>query len=248
MDKRRFLKSLGVLAASRWVGGGMAVAEQGADRNESWALNVSVLESCSCPVFCQCFFTGKPPASPGMHQGHAMTQHVCRFNQACKVNTGHSGYVRLDGARFWFLGDAGNDFANTKLDWAILTFDPGVSQEQRKELLMVLRHLRWYRPERWNSYTIADDAVVEWSADEKGAHATLGGGAIAETKLTTMLGLQNKPVIMSNMEYFGYPRNSGFILMPSDLIAYRVGDRAFEYKGTNGLLTTVDMAAHDFAK
>ena len=60
--------------------------------------------------------------------------------------------------------------------------------------------------------------------------------------------LNADPVTISNMGYFGYPRNSGFILMPSDLIAYRQGARAFEYKNTNGLLTTLDMNARDFAK
>ena len=245
MDKRAFIMSICVLAAFRWVGSSLFAADA-PKAGAAWALNMNVLESCSCPVFCQCFFTGKPPAMSAMHKGHAMTQHVCRFNQAYVVNKGHAGSVRLDGAKFWFLGDAGDDFAKPKLDWAILTFDPSVLQEQRDALLGVLRHVRWYRPDRWNSYAISEDAPVEVSANSTGAHATLGGGSIAETKTTTMLGLRDKPVMMSNMEYFGFPRNSGFTLMPSDVVAYRLGDHAFEYKNTNGFLTTVDMDANDF--
>ena len=249
MDKRTFLKSVAVLAASPSIGGGARTALGSPTAIAEWSLNMDVLESCSCPVFCQCFFTGKPPATEDMHHGHATgAQHYCRFNQAYQVNSGHSGSVRLDGVRFWFLGDAGDDFGKAKLEWAILVFDPGVSRAHRDALLSILRHLRWYRPERWKSYSIGEDAPVQWAADERGAHATLGSGAIAEIALSTMLGLHDHPVTISNLEYFGYPRNSGFILMPSTVLAYRGVDHPFEYKdkGTNGFLTTVDMTALDF--
>lgn len=125
--------------------------------------------------------------------------------------------------------------------------DSSLPAAKRDALLGVLRHLRWYRPERWNSYAIGDAAPIEWNANDQGAHATLGG-SIAEIKLTTMHDLNTGPVTISNMGYFGYPRNTGFALMPSDLIAYRAGAHAFEYKNTNGLLTTLDMNARDFAK
>ena len=244
MDKRTFLKSLAMLAAAPALGDGLFAAQATPVVDEDWTLNVSVLESCSCPVFCQCFFTGKPPAS---HEAHGGMQHVCRFNQAYQVNTGHVGPVRLDGARFWLVGDAGDDFDKPKLDWAVLTFDSRLTPERRTALLGAIQHLRWYRPERWKSFAIGPSAPIEWAADNKGAHATLGG-SIAEVKLTTLHDLNTSPVTISNMGYFGYPRNNGFVLMPSDLIAYRQGARAFEYKGTNGLLTTVEMNAHDFAK
>ncbi len=43
-------------------------------------------------------------------------------------------------------------------------------------------------------------------------------------------------------------RNSGFILMPNEVEAYRVGDKAFEFKGTNGFMITVDINARDIKK
>ena len=249
MDKRTFLKSVAVLAASPSIGGGTPTAMESPSEIAAWSLNMNVLESCSCPVFCQCFFTGKPPATEGMGHEHTPgAKHYCRFNQAYQVNRGHSGSVPLDGVRFWFLGDAGDDFGKAKLEWAILTFDPGVSRAQRNALLGILRHLHWYRPERWKTYGIGADAPVQWAADERGGHATLGSGAVAEIALSTMLGLHDHPVTISNLEYFGYPRNSGFTLMPSTVLAYRGGGHPFEYKdkGTNGFLTTVDMTALDF--
>ena len=246
MDKRTFLRSLAMVTAVPALNRRLFAAPDAA-QSADWAINVSVLESCSCPVFCQCFFTGKPPASMAMHDGHSMTQHVCRFNQAYRVNSGHAGAVPLDGARFWFTGDAGDDFDKPKLEWAVFTFDSAIPSAQRDALLAVLRHLRWYRPERWNSYAIAESAPITWYADAKGAHATLGG-TTAEVRLTTLHDLNSSPVTISNMGYFGYPRNTGLILMPADLVAYRRGPRAFEYKNTNGLLATLDMNAHDFDK
>lgn len=156
--------------------------------------------------------------------------------------------MQLDGARFWFAGNAGDDFDKPKLEWAVLTLDSQMTDEQRDALLTVIRHLRWYRPERWLSYELADPAPMTWTADARGAHATLGGGAVAEVKLTTMAGMHEKPVMMMNMDYFGYPRNNGFVLMPSDVLAYRKGAHPFEYvaKGTNGLRTTLEMTADDF--
>jgi hypothetical protein len=33
--------------------------------------------------------------------------------------------------------------------------------------------------------------------------------------------------------------------MPNEVEAYRVGDKAFEYKGTNGFMITIDIASGD---
>ena len=248
MNTRTFLKSLAVLAGVGAIrSDALASVGRSTSASGDWALNMDVLESCSCPVFCQCFFTGKPPASMSMDHEQMGAEHVCRFNQAYRVNRGHLRGIALDGLRFWFAGDAGDDFDKPKLEWAVFTFDPAASQKQREALLSVLRHLRWYRPGRWKSYAIGSDAPIHWAADEKGARATLGG-TLAELKLTTMAGMQDRPVTVSNLDYFGYPRNSGFVLMPSDLLAYRQGPHPFEYvkKGTNGFHTRVEMNAADF--
>ena len=55
------------------------------------------------------------------------------------------------------------------------------------------------------------------------------------------------PVVIQNLKYWGAPRNEGFILMPNEVEAYRVGPNAFEFKGTNGFLITVDMNSNDVA-
>ena len=55
------------------------------------------------------------------------------------------------------------------------------------------------------------------------------------------------PVVIKNLRYFGAPRNDAFILMPNTVEAYRLGDKAFEYKGTNGFMITIDINSKDVA-
>ena len=43
------------------------------------------------------------------------------------------------------------------------------------------------------------------------------------------------------------PRNDGFVLMPNKVEAYKLGDKAFEYKGTNGFMITIDINSKDGA-
>lgn len=244
MDKRTLLKSMGLLAASRWFNATNLAAEIDTAPAESWSVNMTVLESCSCPVFCPCFFDNPVPETSSVRNGRIVKEHACRFNQTFTVNSGHLDSVRLDGARFWYGGNGGN-FQEPKGEWVVLTFDPAVSKAQREALLVVLRKHGWFRPTEWKSYAIGDDAPIGWTSDSKGVHATLGGGAVAETKTSTLFGLHGKPVTITNLGYFGFTRNNGFVLMPSDLVAYRKGHDAFEYKKTNGLLTTVDMNSTD---
>ncbi|HEU4432394.1 MAG TPA: DUF1326 domain-containing protein, partial [Pyrinomonadaceae bacterium] len=95
-----------------------------------WDFNATIIEACSCPMFCQCYFNMQPAS----HHGHAGggSEHFCKFNNAFKVNKGQSGGVKLDGAKFWVAGDLGGDFSKGQMDWAVLTFDPSVTKEQRE--------------------------------------------------------------------------------------------------------------------
>ena len=49
-----------------------------------WAANMTVIEACSCPMFCQCYFNTKPAMHAGGHEGHG-AKHFCRANNAYKV-------------------------------------------------------------------------------------------------------------------------------------------------------------------
>jgi hypothetical protein len=221
-----------------------AVTVWAAEKSASdWAMNASIIEACSCPMFCQCYFNTSPAGHSG-HGDHSGGEHFCRFNNAYKINSGHAGQVKLDGAKFWVAGDLGSDFSQGKMDWAVLTFDPAVKPEQREAIKTILGHVY---PVKWNSFTIASDSPMEWKAAREKAEARLDGGKTAEVVLNKFPGMTSEPVVMKNLKYWGVPRNDGFIMMPNEVQAYRAGDKPFEFKGTNGFMITLDINSRDVA-
>jgi hypothetical protein len=109
------------------------------------------------------------------HEGHA--EHFCRFNNAFKVNKGSFGPTALDGAKFWVAGDLGGDFSKGQMDWAELTFDPSVTKAQRDGIAQILGSLY---PVKWQSFKIAADQPMDWTATKDHAEAKLAGGKTAE--------------------------------------------------------------------
>lgn len=206
-----------------------------------WSFNGTAIEACSCPMFCQCYFNTQPAAHH--HEGGA--EHFCRANLAYKINKGHYGNVNLEGAKFWLSNDLGGDFSKGQMDWNVVTFDKSLSKEQRDGILVIAQKLF---PVQWKSFNTAEGAIDKWEITKDGAVALLDGGKTAEVRLQRFQGMTNEPVVIRNLKYWGAPRNDGFILMPNTVEAYRVGPKAFEYKGTNGFLITVDMNSDDFKK
>jgi hypothetical protein len=88
---------------------------------------------------------------------------------------------------------------------------------------------------------------MEWNAGKERAEARMDGGKTAEVVLKKFAGMTSEPVVMKNLKYWGVPRNDGFIMMPNEVEAYRVGGKPFEFKGTNGFMITVDINSKDIA-
>jgi hypothetical protein len=209
-----------------------------------WAFNATIIEACTCPMFCQCYFNPMPsPHHMGCAGCMKEGERYCRFNNAFRVNHGHWGAVKLDGAKFWLAGDLGGDFTKGQMDWAIVVYDKATTKEQREALAQILPHVY---PVKWSSFASGEGAI-EWSANKDEAHALLDGGKSAEVKLKRFQGMTDAPIVVSNLRYWGVPRNDGFILMPNEVEAYRVGDKPFEVHGTNGFMITIDIAAKDVA-
>jgi hypothetical protein len=230
-------------------------AAQDPSKVTDWAMNATIIEACSCPMFCQCYF-GTQPAAHGeggrdAHAGHqhgAGGEHYCKFNNAYRVNKGHFGDVRLDGAKFWLYGDLGDEFSDGEMDWAVLTFDPSVKPEQRAGIITAMRAAY---PVKWKSFTVARDATVEWNGGKDRATAKLDGGKAAELSLKRWQGNTGEPVVIHNLKYWGTPRNDGFILMPNEIEAARrvpQGRKPYEFKGTNGFMITFDISSKDVGK
>src|SRR5438477_2829417 len=139
---RKTIGILGLLVAVACIARFTSAADEPAKTAapSNWAMNATIIEACSCPMFCQCYFNAEPAGhgeqgEHAAHSGHnhaAMGggEHYCKFNNAFKVNHGNYGETKLDGAKFWVAGDLGGDFSKGQLDWAVLTFDPAVTPQQ----------------------------------------------------------------------------------------------------------------------
>jgi hypothetical protein len=169
-------------------------------------------------------------------------KHFCRANLAWKVNKGSYGATSLDGAKFWLANDLGSDFSKGQMDWNVLIYDKALTPAQREGILAIAGHLF---PVKWNSFTTAEGNIDNWKFDKDSAYATIDGGRTAEVRLKRFAGMTDEPIVIRNLRYWGAPRNDGFILMPNEVEAYRVGPKAFEFKGTNGFMITVDMNSKD---
>jgi hypothetical protein len=224
---------------------GPAVVLPGPPSATEWAVNATAIEACSCPMFCQCYFNTRP-AAHGAHgeHGHHGSQHFCRANLAYRINKGHFGKTKLDGAKFWVATDLGGDFSKGEMDWGVLYFDKGLSQAQRDAIATVAGRIF---PVKWQSFATAEAAIDTWEITPTGAVALMDGGKTAEVRLKKFQGMTDAPVVIRNLKYWGAPRNDGFILMPNEVEAYRVGPKAFEFRGTNGFLITIDLTSNDFA-
>ena len=66
--------------------------------------------------------------------------------------------------------------------------------------------------------------------------------------LNKFVGMGGDHVVLHGMQYWGAPRNDGFVMMPNEVNAWHVGDKAFEFSGTNGFMITVDLSSEDMAK
>jgi Protein of unknown function (DUF1326) len=221
------------------LGAVQMVRSQTGSSGPEWSFNATTIEACSCPMFCQCYFDTKP-AEHTAHSGHEGAGHFCRFNMGYKVNKGVYKGTKLDGAKFWVAGDLGGDWSKGQMDWAVVTFDKALTKEQREGIGTILAHLF---PVKWSKLTTSEGAIT-WVNGKTEARATLDGGKSAEVVLNK-LGVNSnqagEPVVIKNLKYFGAPRNDGFVLMPNKVEAYRVGDKPFEFKGTNGFMITVDI-------
>ncbi len=217
----------------------VALAAEMKSADPQWKMNATVIEACSCPMFCTCYFGGGQPAGHHDMAMHA-EEHFCRFNNAYKVNQGVYNGVKLDGAKFWVSGDLGGDFSKGQMDWAVVTFDKATTQAQRDGIVAIAGHLF---PVKWNSLTtgVGD---ISWTATKDEAHATLDGGKTAEVALKKGgFGEAGQVPVIKGLQYWGADHNDGFVLMPNTVEAWRSGEKQYEFKGTNGFMMTLDIAS-----
>lgn len=220
----------------------LAITVSHSSAGTNWAMNATAIEACTCPAFCQCYFNDHPAGHAGHEHGTA--EHYCKFNNAYKINKGHYGAVKLDGAKFWLSGDLGGDFSGGQMEWAVMTFDKSLTKEQRDAIGKIVPSVF---PVKWKEFRTAEGNIA-WQASAETAQASIDGGKTAEVRLKApSTRMKNgEPAVVSNVRYWGAPRNDGFIIMPNEVQAYR-GEKAYESRGTNGFMITIDMNSNDVA-
>ncbi len=242
---------LGALALTAFA---LIATTMSGEKAAAWKAKATIIEACSCPMFCQCYFNTQPashmPAKgesehPG-HESHGAAEHFCKFNMGFKIDEGHHGKTDLAGAKFWVAGDLGAEFDDGKLDWSVLTFDEATTKEQRDGIVAFISTVF---PVEWESFETGV-GKIDWKADKSVAHATLNGGKTAEIKLaaTENAAKKGEPVVIQNLQYWNAKKNHGFVLMPNEVEAWRVGDKAFEFNGTNGFMVTIEADSEWAAK
>jgi len=239
--------ALSAFAPAAPVAPAAPAAARSAEPLADWHMNATIIEACSCPMFCQCYFNPMPADHAGCCPPGAdpkTAPRYCKFNNAFQVNQGNFGSVKLDGAKFWIAGDLGGDFSKGEMDWAVLHFDPAVTKEQREGITAIVGHLY---PVKWKSLAVKADYPIEWQAGKDRSVAKLDGGKAGEVVLVKNKGMTDDPIVIKNLKYWGAPRNDGFVLMANEVEAYRSGDKTWEFKGTNGFMITFDIASSDVA-
>src|SRR3954467_4502811 len=79
-------------AAARIMAAEQPTTPAASPAEPKWAMNATIIEACSCPMFCQCYFDTKP-AAHSKDVPHGGGEHFCKFNNAYKVNKGEYGGV-----------------------------------------------------------------------------------------------------------------------------------------------------------
>ena len=238
-SRRRFLQyaGTGALAAgvTSYFGSSTALAHTPA-ADADWSMTATIIEACSCTMFCPCYFSTIPSG-----HGHDMADHYCRFNMAYRIDQGTFGTVPLAGVKFWIAGDLGADFSKGA-EWAEITFEPSATKPQREAITTIVPNVY---PVNWKAFSIGQDAVIEWTATKDRADARLDAGKAGVVALRRNPGMTGDPTSITNLRYFGAPRNTGFLLMPNEMEAYRRGPSPFEFKDSTGFMITYDITSKD---
>ena len=203
-----------------------------------WHFNGTAIEACSCPMFCPCYFN----TEPALHRTEHGAEHFCKFNMAYKINEGFYGDTNLAGVKFWVAGDLGASWREGNTEWAVITFQTGTTDAQKAGVAAALSHIF---PVKWKSFKVAEDAEIAWAATEDRAEAKLAEGTRAHVILNKWNGIGGKTGELKNIAYMGAPRNTGFKMMPNEIETWKVGDNAFEFKGSTGFMITIDMKSDD---
>lgn len=197
-------------------------------------MTASYIEACSCDMFCPCYFNTR-----STHHGN---EHFCRANLVFNVDKGYYKDVKLDGSKVWMATDLGSEWSTGKDSWAVINYDPSVTDAQRAALNDIISQLY---PFKWKSVDV-DTSAFTWNVDTKSgvAQAKMNNGK-GEVTLERVSGDNpNQEVVMQNLRYWKAQSNDGFRMWKSKHEAYEGHNKKFDYSGTNGFLITIHFSGN----
>jgi hypothetical protein len=195
-------------------------------KTPSWSFKAQDIESCSCELFCPCYWSTKPE------------KEFCKFNMAYKVIEGHYGKTKLHGMKFWVSGDLGNDFGDGETEAVQFAFEPSATQEQIDGVLAILGNIF---PVRWKKVIGVERTPIAWKKEGDKAMAKRGDGK-GQEELTFVKGNDGKtPVVIKNLTFFGAKKNNGFNIARS-VHSAKLGDDSFSFNGTTGFFIEIESS------
>ena len=192
------------------------------DRAKTFDVTADTIESCSCPLFCSCYF------------GPSADEHMCEANNVYKFRPGSRyGTVDLSNQMVWVSLDLGGEWHHhpgpgMPTKWAVVTFDKASSPDQRQAIGAILNTVF---PVKWEKFSTREDSI-SFSDGPKVAEAKLASG-LASVRLDKTTGPDKKtPTAIQNLQYWFSNSNDGFHL------AYGThhfdGEKKFSYEKRNG--------------
>ncbi len=227
---RFFLLPLLVLAASFIF---FTSAAQEKSAKPDFDMTASYIEACSCDMFCPCYYNTHPTIHDGVQ--------YCRANLVFKVDQGHYKDVKLDGTKVWLSTDLGSDWSTGKDSWVVITYDPAVSEEQKKALGDIIAQLY---PFKW-TWVKTDTAPFTWKVDSKAGVAEAkradGKGDVTLERVSQRDD-PNHETVVHNLHYWNAQSNNGFRMWKTKHEYYEGQGQKFDYSGTNGFLITIHFS------
>ena len=214
-------KILPVIAIGLAVGGSALAG--GPNHKKTWSVKADYIEACSCNLFCQCYFSTTPEGGE-----------FCEFNNAVKIREGHVGDTKLDGVKFWLSGDLGGDFSKGEMKSAVMTFDKGTTDDQKKAIAFLVGKIY---PVKWGK-VVTDEQPITWQRDGNNGMAMIGDGTIGKVELTGVVA-NGKIATIHNLTYWGAQSNTGFELAHS-VHHYKGNGFDYDENNKNGFFITIE--------
>lgn len=200
----------------------LAATDAPKNRSTTFDVTADTIESCSCPLFCSCYF------------GASADEHMCEANNVYKFRpASHYGNVDLSNQMVWVSLDLGGEWHHhpgpgMPTNWAVVTFDKSSTPAQREAIGSILNTVF---PVKWGKFSTREDSI-SFSDGPKVAEAKLASG-IASVRLDKTTGPDQKtPTAIQNLQYWFSTSNDGFHL------AYGThhfdGEKKFSYEKRNG--------------